>query len=217
MTERGRAKGWTNGKSALLFLLALISMLLLVGYSAAANRPDRGPNQQPDQVCVNAGLTLPTDIEAYMINPGQRRHANAQGKRIMQEIDLSAQYPEMPQPECADYKRLGQAEVEMHVGKSRDTFDRKRDGWATMRYRSWIYTRTMAGSGGVSITPTGHETAAYYWKPGEAVRAKFDNVVKFAPSGKTFTSKIKTVQVEIRGNTANRQALVAQSRASLSN
>jgi hypothetical protein len=122
MTERGRTKGWTTGRAALLFLLALVSMLLPTGYSAAANRPD--------QVCVNAGLTLPTVINAYMDNPGQRRHADSQGKRAMQEINILAQYPEMPQPECADYKRLGRVEVEMHVGKRRDTFDRKCDGWA---------------------------------------------------------------------------------------
>lgn len=135
----------------------------------------------------------------------------------MQEINILAQYPEMPQPECADYRRLGQVEVEMHVGKSRDTFDRKRDGWATMRYRSWVYSRTKEGSGGVVITPNGHEGAWYYWKPGEVVRAKFDNIVKFVPTGKTYTGKTKTVRVEIRGSTANRQTLPARLLTSLSN
>jgi hypothetical protein len=217
LTGRGRTKGWTTGRAALLFTLALVSTLMLAGYSAAANQPDREAlTRSPDQMCVHAGLTLPTIVDAYMINPGQRQHADAQGKRVMQEIDISAQYPEMPQPECADYKRLGRAEVQMRIGKVKDTHDEKRDGWADLLYRSWIYSRTKEGSGGVVITPTGHEPASYYWKPGEVVRAKFDNIVKFAPTGKTFTSKTKTVRVEIRGGTSNRQALAARSHTSLS-
>jgi hypothetical protein len=205
MTERGRTKGWTTGRAALLFLLALASLLMLTGYSTAANRPDRQAQaRRLDRVCVQAGLVPPTIVDAYMINPGQRRHADSQGKRIMQEIDVSAQYSEMPQPECADYRRLGRAEVQMHIGKAKDTHDEKRDGWAELSYRSWIYSRDKAGIGGVSITPTGHEPASYYWTSGEAVRAKFDTVVKFKPTGKTFTSKVETVPVEIRdGQTPN--------------
>lgn len=144
----------------------------------------------------SGGLALPTVIEARMLHPGQKRHANSAGKRVMQEVNISADYPAMPEG-CDQYRRLGRVEVQKQVKKGQNENDHKRDGWATLQFKGWIYSRSKEGIGGISSTPVGHEGPWYYWKPGQKVKAKFDNVVRYLPSGQTYRSKVKTIRVEV--------------------
>jgi hypothetical protein len=113
------------------------------------------------QTCVDAALVMPKIQSAKVLHPGSRSGRT-------QTVSISAEYPEMP-IECADYKRLGQAKLEIQDGKK----------WRKMLPYWWtMYSRSTQGVGGLNETPTGHEGDWIYLDKGEKIRALLRNVIK---------------------------------------
>lgn len=145
-----------------------------------------------NQTCFKDNLVLPTGISATMSHAGVKADIGNpdQPYGSWQSAVANAHFAAITS-KCADagWKRVGRAWMQITYKGHWRTYD---EGW-----KHPIYSRIIAGSGGETWSPSGHEDDWYYWDPGDRVRAKFDTVVK-SPTGKSKVTKTKTVPVQVK-------------------